>query len=156
MRPSHITIKLTLLAFLFATINLHAQDLASAATSRATIVEYAVKERPVLVELLTTAGLLPVLSGDAPYTLFAPPEAALKALKGQPADKVKLVMSGHIVKGKYTEKDLKDGAKLETLNGQNITICRKTNTLVNGVAITKADTELKNGVVHDLSSTLTY
>lgn len=156
MRPSNTILKITLIAFLFTSINLQAQNLASAETARTTIVEYAVKERPVLVELLTTAGLLPVLSGDAPYTLFAPPEAALNALKGQPAEQVKLVLAGHIVKGKYSEKDLKDGAKLETLNGQNITICRKKNTLVNGVAIAKADTELKNGVVHTLSSALSY
>ena len=156
MRPSNFYTLITLLAFLASSINLQAQTLASSETAHTTIVEHVIKERPVLVELLTTAGLLPVLSGNAAYTLFAPPESELSVLKGQPAEQIKLVLAGHIVKGKYTEKDLKDGAKLETLNGQSITICRKKNTLINGVAITKADTELKNGVVHGLSSTLSY
>lgn len=156
MRPSNITLAFTLIAFVFTSINLQAQNLASAETARTTIVEHVVKERPALIELLTTAGLLPILSGDAPYTLFAPPEADLQQLKDQPAERIRLILAGHIIKGKYTEKDLKDGAKLETLNGQSISICRKKNTLVNGVTIAKADTELKNGVIHALSGTITY
>lgn len=156
MRPSNFYTLFTLLAFLFTNINLQAQTLAAAETSRATLIEHIMQDRPVLVSLLTTAGLVPVLSGDAPYTLFAPPEAELQALKNEPSEKIRMVMAGHIVKGKYTEKDLKDGAKLEALNGKTVTICRKKGTLVNGVSITKPDTELKNGMVHVLNSLLTY
>ncbi|NEM96354.1 fasciclin domain-containing protein [Pontibacter burrus] len=156
MRPSKAFILFTLPAFLLLMLNVQAQELAAATTTRTTILENVVKERPLLGELLTTAGLLPVLSGDAPYTLFAPPEAALQELKGQSAEQIRTVLAGHIVKGRYTEKDLKDGATLQTLSGQSITICRKNNTLVNGVTIIKADTELKNGVVHALSGALNY
>ncbi|HEY4651186.1 MAG TPA: fasciclin domain-containing protein [Pontibacter sp.] len=146
----------TLFAFLLAGTNLQAQELASANASRATMIEYIVQERPVLVELLTTAGLVPILSGDAPYTLFAPPEADLNALRNQPSEQVRRVLAGYIVKGKYTEKDLKDGAKLEALNGQTINICRKKSTLINGVSIAKADNELRNGVIHAISGAFTY
>ncbi|MBC5774561.1 fasciclin domain-containing protein [Pontibacter sp. KCTC 32443] len=156
MRPSNFSFLFTLFAFLFTNINLQAQDLASAETARTTMIEHIMKGRPVLVNLLTTAGLVPALSGDSPYTLFAPPESELKALQNEPADRIRMVMAGHIVKGKYNEKDLKDGAKLEALNGETITICHKKSTLVNGVSIAKPDTELKNGVIHGISSTLAY
>ncbi|MEJ8757562.1 fasciclin domain-containing protein [Pontibacter sp. H259] len=156
MRPSKHTFLFTLFAFLFTNINLQAQTLASAEATRTTLIEHIVKERPVLMELMTTAGLIPVLSGDAPYTLLAPPEAELSALKNQPAEQIRLVMAGHILKGKYTEKDLKDGAKLEALNGKTITICRKKGTLINGVSIAKADTEVNNGIIHTLNGALSY
>ncbi|MER2997456.1 fasciclin domain-containing protein [Pontibacter populi] len=155
MRPSNFLLAFTLFAFLFTNINLQAQTVASAEAARTTMIEYIMKDRPVLVSLLTTAGLVPALSGDSPYTLFAPPESELKALQNEPADRIRMVMAGHIVKGKYTEKDLKDGAKLQALNGETITVCRKKSTLVNGVSITTPDTELKNGVLHIVSSKLT-
>ncbi|WP_162428080.1 fasciclin domain-containing protein [Pontibacter pudoricolor] len=154
MRPSNFLLAFALSAFLFTNSNVQAQTVASAENARITMIEYIMKDRPVLVSLLTTAGLVPALSGDSPYTLFAPPEAELKALQNEPADKIRMVMAGHIVKGKYTEKDLKDGAKLQALNGETITVCRKKNTLVNGVSIIKPDTELKNGIVHIVSGKL--
>jgi uncharacterized surface protein with fasciclin (FAS1) repeats len=154
MRPSNFLLALTLFAFLFTNLSLQAQTVASAENTRTTMIEYIMKDRPVLVSLLTTAGLVPALSGDSPYTLFAPPESELKALQNEPADKIRMVMAGLLVKGKYTEKDLKDGAKLQALNGETITVCRKKNTLVNGVSITNPDTELKNGVVHGVSGML--
>ncbi len=147
---------LTLAVFAAPTIHIKAQDVASAEMARTTMIEHIMKERPVLIDLLTTAGLVPVLSGNSPYTLFAPPEADLTNLKNEPAERIRLVMAGHLVKGRYTEKDLKDGAKLEALNGKTITICRKKNTLINGVSITKPDTEVKNGIIHGLSSALSF
>ena len=156
LKPSHLPVLLTLFAFLFTNLSLQAQNLASAEASRTSMIEYIMKDRPILVNLLTTAGLIPELSGDSPYTLFAPPEASLKALQNESSDKIRMVMAGHIVKGKYSEKDLKDGAKLEALNGETITICRKKSTLVNGISIASADTELKNGTVHALNSAFSY
>ncbi|NDK54843.1 fasciclin domain-containing protein [Pontibacter fetidus] len=156
MRPSNFILAFTLSVFLFTNINVQAQTVASVETTRSTMIEYIMKDRPVLVNLLTTAGLIPALSGDSPYTLFAPPEADLKALQNEPADKIRTIMAGHLVKGNYTEKDLKDGAKLEALNGETITICRKKSTLVNGVSISKPDIALKNGTVHIISSTISY
>lgn len=146
----------TLAALIVSTISLQAQDVATAEASRTTMIEQIMKDRPVLVDLLTTAGLVPVLSGNSPYTLFAPPEAELTALKSEPAERVRMIMAGHLVKGRYTEKDLKDGAKLEALNGKTITICRKKTTLVNGVSIVKADTEVKNGVIHAINSAISF
>lgn len=155
MRLSNFIVAFTLFTILFKNLNVQAQTVASAETARTTMIEYIMKDRPVLVGLLTTAGLIPTLSGDSPYTLFAPPESELKALQNESADKIRMVMAGHLVKGKFNEKDLKDGAKLQALNGETITVCRKKNTLVNGVSIITPDTELKNGVLHVVTSKLT-
>lgn len=131
-----------------------AQEVASLEPSRISIMQYIMNDRPVLVGLLTTAGLVPVLSGDSPYTLLMPPEQALLSLKKESPDKIRDVLSGYILKGKYLEKDLKDGATVETLNGNKLKICRKDGTLVNGVLMSNTNQEVRNGVVHQLQDVL--
>lgn len=122
---------------------------------RITLMEFAINERPLLAELLTTAGLAPALSGSTPYTLLAPPEEALQNLKGQSAEKIRATLAMHVIKGKHKESDLKDGGKLETYGGAQVNICRKKNqTLINGVKLTAANKEVRNGVVHELNSLL--
>lgn len=155
-KPSQLLAIITLFAVLFTNIRLQAQELASAEIARSSMIEHIVKERPLLVELLTKAGLVPLLSGNAAYTLFAPPESDLNELKNQPVEQIRLIMAGHIIKGRYFEKDLKDGAKLESLNGKTVTICRKEGTLINGVSIAKANTEVQNGIIHSIHNAFTY
>jgi uncharacterized surface protein with fasciclin (FAS1) repeats len=119
--------------------------------------EQLIKDRPVLVELVTTAGLVPVLSGETQYTLLAPPEEALAGLKGESPEKLRRILSGHLLKGKYTEKDFKDGAQVKSLSGESLHICRKQgHTLINGVQIAKADTELSNGILQSMSGALKF
>lgn len=116
-----------------------------------TLLQYLIDTQPELANLLTKAGLTPVLSGDETYTLLIPSAENLKSLEDQPAQRVRAVLSGHILKGKYLESDLKDGASVETLAGTKITVCRKKDyTLVDGVRIVNANHVLKNGVVHRL------
>src|SRR5690606_13384138 len=110
----------------------HAQEVVTLEPERVTIIQYIMKDNPVLVGLLTTAGLVPVLSGDGAYTLLAPPEQELASLKNESPDKIRDVLSGYVLKGSYLEKDLKDGAAVETLKGSKLKICRKNGTLVNG------------------------
>jgi len=129
--------------------------LAQEAAKRLTLMQYVMQERPVLAELITKSGLTPILSGDAPYTMLAPPEAALEELKNLPPVRIRAVLSGHILEGLYQEKDFKDGATLETLAHTNVTVCRKKDyTLLDGVRIGGEHTQAKNGVVHSLSGKL--
>jgi uncharacterized surface protein with fasciclin (FAS1) repeats len=122
-----------------------------------TLMDQLIKDRPVLVELVTTAGLVPILSGETQYTLLAPPEQALASLKGESPEKLRRILSGHLLKGKYTEKDFKDGAKVETLSGASLNICRKEgHTLINGVRIAQADMELSNGILQSMSGALKF
>ncbi|WP_158607179.1 fasciclin domain-containing protein [Pontibacter oryzae] len=114
--------------------------------------ELVIKERPALADLLTKAGLAPLFSADASITLLAPPEAALQSMKQESPERLRAILSAHIIKGSYQEKDFKDGATLKSISGAEITVCRKKDhTLVNGVRIQEANQPAKNGVLHSLS-----
>lgn len=146
-----------LIAGLFILVDIRlvkAQNVAALQPEQVTIIQYIINERPVLVSLLTTAGLVPVLSGDSPYTLLAPPEQALAALKNESPDKIREVLSGYVLKGKYLETDLKDGASVETLSGKKLKVCRKDGTLLNGVKLIDTNQTVRNGVVHQLQDLL--
>jgi uncharacterized surface protein with fasciclin (FAS1) repeats len=128
---------------------------AQAQEERTSMLQYAIANNPVLGDVIAKAGLAPILSGDAMYTLMLPPDAALSSIKNEPAQRVRTILSGHILKGKYLESDLKDGASIETLAGTKVVVCRKKDyTLVDGVRITNANIEVKNGVIHKLSSAI--
>ena len=144
-----------MLAVLAVLLPLGQPVLAQDVAKRMTLMQYVMQKRPVLAELVTKAGLTPLLSGDAPYTILAPPEAALKELKDLPPVRIRAVLSGHILQGLYQEKDFKDGATLETLAHTNLTVCRKKDhTLLDGVRIGGEHTQVKNGMLHSLSGKL--
>lgn len=129
-----------------------AQEIALVPQERMTLMQYVVQERPVLAELITKAGLTPILSDDVPYTLLAPPESALSELQQLPPARLRAELCGHILKGAYLEKDLKDGSSVENLAHTKLNIFRKKNhTLVNGVRIEGGDYQVGNGIVHNLS-----
>lgn len=97
-----------------------------------------------LVKAVTAADLVPTLNSTAapaPFTVFAPINPAFdkipaNTLNGLLADKAQLtkVLTYHVVPGRYAIADLKDGQKLKTVEGQEITINKASdNTLkVNG------------------------
>jgi uncharacterized surface protein with fasciclin (FAS1) repeats len=158
MKPNlhNITLSVLLLVALFlSTGAVTAQDAAVQPQQRTTLMQYLIQERPVLAELLTTAGMAPTLSGSTGYTLLAPPEEALKNLKGQSAEKIRITLAMHVIKGKHRESDLKDGGKLETYGGTQVNVCRKKDqTLINGVKVNAANNEVRNGLVHELTGML--
>jgi uncharacterized surface protein with fasciclin (FAS1) repeats len=116
-----------------------------------TMLQYIIDNQPVLANLIAKSGLTPIFSGNGTYTLLAPSEEKLKALENESAQRIRAVLSGHIIKGRYLESDLKDGANVETLAGTKIIICRKKDhTLVDGVRIKNANREVKNGLIHTI------
>lgn len=144
---------LLLVAFFLSAESAKAQD--GAALQRSTLIQYVIDERPVLAELLTTAGLAPALSGSTDYTLLAPPEASLQSLKGQSAEKIRLVLAMHIIKGKYKATDFKEGAKVPTYGGETLYVCRrKGHTLLNGVKLQAVDREFRNGLIQETEGLL--
>ncbi|MBX0333707.1 fasciclin domain-containing protein [Pontibacter sp. HSC-14F20] len=141
-----------LVAFFLTSSQAVAQD---AALQRTTIMQYVINERPVLAELLTTAGMAPALSGSTSYTLLMPPEARLQELKGQSVEKIRAVMAMHLVKGALSGTDFKEGSNLQTYSGATLNVCRKKgNTLLNGVELRPTDIALRNGTVHELTGLL--
>lgn len=137
-----------------------------------TIVENiaASKDHRTLVVAVETAGLVEVLQGDGPFTVFAPVDSAFDKLpKGtvatllEPDSKDKLVafLAYHVVPGRFSAADLvvsaqKAGGKttLTTLQGEELVVSHDGRKLEvfdakGGMAVvTIPDVNQKNGVLH--------
>lgn len=112
---------------------------------------------------VVAAGLAETLSGEGPFTLFAPtdvafsalPKAALDALLADPSGDLTKILLYHVVSAKALSGDLKDGQKVTTVNGEEITISvNEEGVFVNGVKVSTADIVAGNGVVHVLDAVL--
>jgi uncharacterized surface protein with fasciclin (FAS1) repeats len=99
-----------------------------------------------------------VLSSSGPYTFFAPSDTAFEKLaKGmmenllEPQNRAKLanLINNHVVKGKITFADLKDGDKLTTLNGKELLVQVKNGAVqIGDTGVTQRDAKITNGVIH--------
>lgn len=105
--------------------------------------------------LVTQAGLTDTLKGTGPYTVFAPSDAAFKAvpektmaeLRSNPA-MLKDVLSYHIVPGNITATEVRPG-KIKTLQGASLDLSRAGAFItVEDAMVEKADIQATNGTVH--------
>ncbi len=139
-----------------------------------TIVENAVnsKDHTTLVTAVKAAGLVDTLSGSGPFTVFAPTNAAFGKLPAgtvetlvKPESKATLtkVLTYHFVPGKLTASDLmkmKDGSKLKTAAGEELTVMSKGNKVTlkdakGGTStVTIANVMQSNGVIHVIDTVL--
>ena len=136
-----------------------------------TIVQNAVMAPSVstLVKAVQAAGLDGTLSGAGPFTVFAPTNAAFDKLpngalagllKPESKDKLKGVLTYHVIAGRLLAQDLKDGQQLTTVNGQKITVSVKDGKVMisNGkdapVSVQTADVVSSNGVTHVIDGVL--
>jgi uncharacterized surface protein with fasciclin (FAS1) repeats len=131
-----------------------------------TIVDIAVSDEnfSTLVAALEVAGLVEVLQGEGPFTVFAPtndafaalPEGALESLLADP-EALTDVLLYHVAEGEAMAADVVklDGQKVETLLGQylDITIDAET-VLVDESQVIAADVKASNGVIHVIDSVL--
>jgi len=110
------------------------------------------------------SGLDKILSGTGPFTVFAPSDLAFGKLETgtlenllKPENKIKLasLMNHHVVAGKINFKDLKDGDKLKTLDGKELSVKIKDHKVsVDGATIQTRDVLSSNGVIHSLDTVL--
>lgn len=116
-----------------------------------------------LVTALQAAGLVDVLNGEGPFTVFAPTNEAFKALgttlddllKPENKEKLAAILKYHVVSGKVMAADITDGQKAATLNGAEITITTTGGVKLNGKAtVTTADVAASNGVVHIIDAVI--
>ena len=120
-----------------------------------------------LVTAIGAADLGETLSGEGPFTVFAPTNAAFEkidpaTLEKLLANKAELtkVLTYHAAAAKVFSGDLTDGQVIETVEGSKLTIGVKdgsvTVTTDAGVTanVTKADIEGSNGVIHVIDTVL--
>jgi uncharacterized surface protein with fasciclin (FAS1) repeats len=134
-------------------------------------------DHTTLVAAVKAAGLVSVLQGDGPFTVFAPvndafenlPEGTVEnLLKKSNKEKLQAVLTYHVLAGDYDFKSLKKaiskaGGSLElktvqgavltfTMNGPNNILLEDANG--NQANITVYDVYQKNGVIHVIDSVL--
>jgi uncharacterized surface protein with fasciclin (FAS1) repeats len=122
------------------------------------------KNMTTLKKGVHASGLDQILSSKGPYTVFAPTDIAFGKLdKGvldnllKPENKTRLtdLLNHHVVAGKIDFKDLKDGEKLKTVNGNELMIHVKDgHATVDGAKIQSHDVQATNGVIHSLDTVM--
>jgi len=116
-----------------------------------------------LVTAIKAAGLVDTLSGQGPFTVFAPTDAAFKQLpKGtlekllQPENKDTLakILTYHVVSGEVDAKDIQPG-DVVTVEGSSVKISKSQGRVrVNNATVIKADVKASNGVIHVINKVL--
>jgi uncharacterized surface protein with fasciclin (FAS1) repeats len=131
-----------------------------------TILQIATADRNLttLVKGLKAANLEETLSGIGPFTILGPINLAFGNLMDpdtfddlvkQTAKNSKLsdLLSYHVLTGKKLVKDFRDGQKLQTVNGKEVTISVKDGEVrINGAKILARDRQGSNGVVHSIDA----
>jgi uncharacterized surface protein with fasciclin (FAS1) repeats len=115
-----------------------------------------------LVAAVEAAGLVETLSGEGPFTVFAPTDAAFAALPEgtvegllEDTEALTAVLTYHVVAGSVMSGDLSDGMTAATVNGADITISIDGDTvMVNDATVVTADIETSNGVIHVIDSVI--
>jgi uncharacterized surface protein with fasciclin (FAS1) repeats len=105
-----------------------------------------------------------VWSGTGPFTVFAPSDTAFGKLEAgtleellKPENKVKLtaLLQHHVVGGKISFKDMKDGDILKSLDGKELRVSLTDGkATVDGSVIQNRDVASSNGIMHFIDTVL--
>jgi uncharacterized surface protein with fasciclin (FAS1) repeats len=117
-----------------------------------------------LVTAVKAAGLVDVLKGEGPFTVFAPNDDAFKKLpagtletllKPENIGKLKSILTYHVVAGKVMAADVVKMKYAETVNGQMVSIKVKGDTvMIDNAKVIKADIKTSNGVIHVIDTVI--
>lgn len=134
-----------------------------------TIVDVAVENGSftTLVAAVQAAGLDTTLSGDGPFTVFAPTDDAFAAALvdlGLTAEELladtatlESILTYHVIAGEVPSSEVVtlDGQSVATVNGADVMISVDGDTvMVNDATVTAVDVEASNGVIHVIDSVL--
>ena len=122
------------------------------------------EDHTLLEAAVIQADLAGALSGDGPFTVFAPTDAAftalIEALDITTDDLLALenlsdILLYHVVQANVLSSSLTDGQTATTMLGEDVTITITDGTvMVNDATVTVADIETDNGVVHVIDAVL--
>lgn len=155
-----LSVSLTLLLVLsFATVSFghsHMQDIVDTAI--------AADDFDTLVTAVVAADLVDALRGEGPFTVFAPTDEAFAALPEgllegllEDTDALTQVLLYHVVAGEVMAEAVlgMDGAAVETLQGQTITIrIEDGNVFINDAQVITTDIKTTNGVIHVINAVI--
>jgi transforming growth factor-beta-induced protein len=130
------------------------------ATPKMDIVDTAVSAGSfnTLVAAVKAADLVTTLKGDGPFTVFAPTDEAFAKLpagtledllKPENKEKLRAILTYHVVAGKVMAADAAKLTAAKTVNGQSFKIRNEGGgVMVDGAKVVKTDIETSNGVIH--------
>jgi uncharacterized surface protein with fasciclin (FAS1) repeats len=131
-----------------------------------TIVDVAVANGSftTLVAAVQAAGLVDTLSGEGPFTVFAPTDDAFAAALGDlglaaedllaDTELLTTILTYHVVSGEVLSTDLSDGMMAATVQGEEVAIDLSDGVKVNGANVVIADVDASNGVIHAIDYVL--
>jgi transforming growth factor-beta-induced protein len=124
------------------------------------------KDLSTLVTALQTAGLVDILAGKGPFTVFAPtndafaelPKAELTYLLHNKTALTE-VLEYHVASGSVLSTALTNGEKIMTLEGENVTVTitktsNGTTVKIDDATVKTANVKASNGVVHVIDKVL--
>ncbi|MCE9560176.1 MAG: fasciclin domain-containing protein [Armatimonadetes bacterium] len=163
MKKLAVTSLVTLVA-LVSTVSF-AQGHSAKTKTQPTIIETAIKAGSfkTLVSLVKAAGLVDVLNGKGPFTVFAPTDAAfakvpkeLLAKLGKDKNLLKKVLTYHVVSGSVLASTVVTLSEAKTVQGGLVKIKVENGTVfLNGTTkVIKTDIKASNGVIHVIDSVL--
>ena len=115
-----------------------------------------------LLAAVGAAELVDTLSGNGPFTLFAPTDEAFAALPEgtlenllKPENKQKLVdiLLYHVVAGEFAAGDVLSSGSIPSIYGQNLNVDAD-NVKIAGAKIIETNNKTKNGIVHVIDTVL--
>ena len=115
-----------------------------------------------LVAAVKAAGLVETLSGEGPFTVFAPTDEAFAQI---PADQLNALLADkealtalltyHVVAGAVMAEDVVKLSSAETVNGQSVDIeVVDGKVMVDGAEVITADIKTSNGVIHVINKVI--
>ncbi len=117
-----------------------------------------------LLAAVKAAGLAETLSGEGPFTVFAPTDEAFAKLPAatlsdllKPENKAKLaaILKYHVVSGRVYSEDAVAAKSANTVQGAAIAIkANDKGAFVNDAKILKTDVDASNGVIHVIDSVI--
>lgn len=142
-------------------------DVPGETAKRANIVETAVAagQFKTLAAALEAAGLVEALTGEGPFTVFAPTDEAFaklpagtveSLLKPENKEKLKAILLYHVVSGNVTAKQVMklNGRTVKTLEGGSVKVRTSHGVRVDDARVTKTDIHTSNGVIHVIDTVL--
>ena len=142
-----------------------AEEAAAEAPAAGTIPEVAAAAGgfETLLAAVTAAGLGETLSGEGPFTVFAPTDAAFAALPAgtvetllaDPTGDLTQILLYHVVPGKVMAADVTDGLEAETAQGGKVKFTvADGKVMINGANIVATDIAASNGVIHVIDAVI--
>lgn len=117
-----------------------------------------------LLKALDAAGLTATLEGEGPFTVFAPTDAAFAKLpegtlddllKPENKDRLRAILTYHVVPGDLTAAEVMKESQLKTVNGKMLQVhAVDGKVMIDNATVTRADIRASNGIIHVIDTVL--